>query len=207
MAKALRSRLERGLQALELDVAAADSERLLALIEQLERWSKRVNLTSIRDPAAMVDLHLLDSLALNPWLTGERIADIGTGAGFPGLPLAIINPAREFELIDAVSRKIRFVVQTAAALGASNVRAVHARLPGYQPAATFDTVMARAYARLGQIVADSEHLLADGGRILAMKGRSPDDELAELDPAWHARVVRLAVPELDAQRHVVVLEK
>ena len=207
MTDALRARLERGVEALALTVEPAGIDALQALAGKLQHWSKRLNLTSIRSPEAIVDLHLLDSLALAPWLAGERIADIGTGAGFPGLPLAIVRPNAHFELIDAASRKIRFVVQAAAELGLANVAGIHARLPGYQPAMPFSTITARAYASLTSIVRDCEHILADGGRILAMKGRSPVDELAELDPSWQAEVIRLEVPGLTAERHVVVIDR
>ena len=188
MTATLGSRLDRGIERLGVNVSTEQHEALLSLIDKLVYWSKRVNLTSIREPAAIVDRHLLDSLALLPWLAGERIADIGTGAGFPGLPLAIVQPTSTFELIDTASRKIRFVVQVAAELDLTHVTGVHARLPGYAPAAPFTTVTARAYASLSRIVRDSEHILADGGRILAMKGRSPKDEAGRTRPVLARRV-------------------
>ncbi|MEL7536969.1 MAG: 16S rRNA (guanine(527)-N(7))-methyltransferase RsmG [Pseudomonadota bacterium] len=207
MNDSLKRKLDLGLET--LGVAASDAQRnaMLELVERLVHWSTKVNLTSIREPAAIIERHLFDSLTLSSRIHGARVLDIGTGGGFPGLPLAIVRPDVEFVLLDAVAKKIRFVTQMAAELGLDNVTGLHARLPEYRSDRLFSTVTARAYATLDGIVSDCEHLLADGGRILAMKGRSPEDELAALDETWQTTVVALEVPELDEQRHVVVLEK
>ncbi|MEO1034374.1 MAG: 16S rRNA (guanine(527)-N(7))-methyltransferase RsmG [Pseudomonadota bacterium] len=207
MNDSLKRKLDLGLET--LGVAASDAQRnaMLELVERLVHWSTKVNLTSIREPAAIIERHLFDSLTLSSRIHGARVLDIGTGGGFPGLPLAIVRPDVEFVLLDAVAKKIRFVTQMAAELGLDNVTGLHARLPEYRADRLFSTVTARAYATLDGIVSDCEHLLADGGRILAMKGRSPEDELAALDETWQTTVVALEVPELDEQRHVVVLEK
>ncbi|MEM1263435.1 MAG: 16S rRNA (guanine(527)-N(7))-methyltransferase RsmG [Pseudomonadota bacterium] len=203
----LRERLCRGIDTLQLDVAEAQVDTLLKLADRLVHWSERINLTAIREPVAVIDRHLLDSLAITPWLAGERVLDVGTGAGFPGLPLAVVSPERQFALLDSVGKKIRFVVQMAAELGLRNVLGLNERLPGFRTEPPFMTITARAYARLDAIISDCEHILADGGRILAMKGQSPEDELAAISEHWQAEVVPLAIPGLDEKRHLAILER
>ncbi|MEM8984405.1 MAG: 16S rRNA (guanine(527)-N(7))-methyltransferase RsmG [Pseudomonadota bacterium] len=204
---ALRDRLLRGIDTLQLTVTEDQVATLLRLADRLVHWSARVNLTAIREPAAVIDRHLLDSLAILPWLNGDRILDIGTGAGFPGLPLAIVCPDRHFALLDSVGKKIRFVVQMAAELALPNVAGLNERLPAFRTEPPFMTITARAYARLDAIIDDCEHILADGGRILAMKGQSPDDELAAISEHWQAELVPLDIPGLDEKRHLAILER
>ena len=194
--------------AAELGVAlgAADAARLLTLLDELASWNRRYNLTAIRDPAAMVTQHLLDSLAVSPDLAGARVADVGTGAGFPGLPLAVANPGREFTLIDATAKKIRFVSHAAQLLKLTNVRPLQARVESLKPALPFDTVVARAFAPLPRLLAQVAGLCGAQSRVLAMKGKRPDAELAALPPHW--RVVgsrELRIPHLEAARCVIVL--
>ena len=188
----------------ELEPGAAES--LLRLIDELELGNAQFNLTAIRDRPGMLRKHVLDSLSLQPYLRGERVADVGTGAGFPGLALAIVNPRRRFTLIEATGKKARFVEQTAARIGAANVLVVHSRAESYRPFELFDTVAARALSSLADFVAYAGHLCAPGGRLLAMKGKRPDDEIAALPRSFRTLAVhRLTVPGLTGERHLVEL--
>jgi len=198
--------LRHGAAALQLDIDAATAGRLLLLVDELEAGNAQFNLTAIRDRPGMLQKHLLDSLSLYSYLRGSRIADVGTGAGFPGLPLAIVDPLRRFTLIEATGKKARFVMQTVQRLGCDNVTVVHSRAEAYRPFELFDTVMARALASLADFVAFAGHLCTPEGRILAMKGRRPDDELAALPKSFRLRAVhRLKLPGLDDERHLVEL--
>jgi 16S rRNA (guanine527-N7)-methyltransferase len=162
------------------------------------------NLTAIRDRAGMMNKHLLDSLSVQPFLAGARIADVGTGAGFPGLPLAIVNPHRHFTLIEATGKKARFVERTVERLGLSNAEVVNERAEHYRPLQLFDTVLARALASLADFVAYAGHLCAPGGRLLAMKGKRPDEEISALPKSFRVVAVhRLRLPGLDDDRHLV----
>jgi 16S rRNA (guanine527-N7)-methyltransferase len=186
--------------ALEAPSAAA----LLRLVDELELGNAKFNLTAIRDRPGMLRKHVLDSLTLQPYLRGSRIADIGTGAGFPGLPLAIVNPQRRFTLVEATGKKARFVEQTAGTLGCDNVRVEHSRAESYRPFELFDTVVARALASLADFTAYAGHLCAPDGRLLAMKGKRPDEEISALPKTFRVLAVhRLKVPGLDDERHLV----
>lgn len=203
-APALATALEEGLAGLGLQAAPAQRDALLALLAELEAWNRRFNLTAIRDPRDMVPKHLLDSLSIQPWLEGGRIADVGTGAGFPGLPLAILNPGRRFTLIESTGKKARFVEHAARRLGLTNVEVVNGRAEACRPAVPFDTVICRAVGRVAEFVGIAGHLCAPGGRLLAMKGRDPTAELGGLPCGWRVRGVHpVTVPGLDAARHVV----
>jgi len=183
-----------------------DARRLLTLLDELARWNRTYNLTAISTPAEMLTHHLLDSLAIQSDLQGTRIADVGTGAGFPGLPLAVCNPARQFTLIDSNGKKIRFVSHAAHALGIANVTAVHARAENLKPEAPFDTVVARALAPLPQMLAQVAPLCGPLSRVLAMKGRWPTEELAALPAPWRLAGSReLKIPGLAEARCVIVL--
>ena len=183
-----------------------DARRLLTLLDELARWNRTYNLTAISTPAEMLTHHLLDSLAIQSDLQGTRIADVGTGAGFPGLPLALCNPARHFTLIDSNGKKIRFVSHAAHALGLANVTAVHARAENLKPEAPFDTVVARALAPLPQMLAQVAPLCGPLSRVLAMKGRWPTEELAALPAPWRLAGSRqLKIPGLAEARCVIVL--
>ena len=198
--------LDAGIAGLGLAPNAAQRAALLTLLDELREWSGRFNLTAIRDPLEIVSKHLLDSLSLQPWLHGTRIADVGTGAGFPGLPLAIMNPALQFTLIESVGKKARFVAHAAARLGLGNVEVVNARAEAWRPDRPFDTVVCRAVGRVAEFIRIAGHLCAPDGRLLAMKGRHPRAELAHLPRGWRLLGVHpLEVPGLAAERHVVEL--
>ena len=188
---------------------SADSDALFAtLLDELGRWNKKINLTAIRDPDEMITGHLLDSLVARPFLHGERILDVGTGAGFPGLPLAICEPDRQFELVDGNNKKIMFVQHVATLLKLGNVAAIRARTEDYAPAERFDTVIARAVGPLARLVDMAGHHVREDGVFVALKGRYPAEELKELPKRWEYEVVELDVPGLDkGSRHAVSLRR
>jgi len=209
--------IAKGLSALEADGrlnCAANVNRhqlitaLSSYIAELSKWNKAYNLTAVRDSQAMVTLHLLDSLAASPWLYGTNILDVGTGAGLPGIPLALVQPDVKFTLLDTNGKKVRFVNHVAGVLELENVLPVQARIAEYEPEKLFDSIISRAFSSLADFIAGSAHALAPEGRLLAMKGKLPDDELAKLPEGWCvSRVEKLHVPSLEAERHLLVLER
>jgi 16S rRNA (guanine527-N7)-methyltransferase len=193
---------------LGVTLTAADAARLIELIDELARWNELYNLTGITTQPQMITHHLLDSLAVNAQLAGQRIADVGTGAGFPGLPLAVANPQRHFTLIDSTAKKIRFVAHAAQLLGLANVTALHARAEQMRPQQPFDTVVARALAPLPRLLQTVAPLCGPRTRVVAMKGKWPEAELAALPAPWRVSGSRaLAVPGLSAARCVIVLSR
>jgi len=185
-----------------LVTACADFLRLLA------KWNQAWNLTSIRDPLEMVPLHILDSLTARPFLHGQRILDVGCGAGLPGIPLALTDQtalqARHFTLVDTTLKKITFVRQALAELKLKNALGEHARIEDYRAVTPFDTVICRAFGSLPDFIRGAERLVAPGGQFLAMKGKLPADELAALPQGWRAGAVTpVRVPGLDAERHII----
>jgi 16S rRNA (guanine527-N7)-methyltransferase len=197
----LLQRLIRDAATLGVVVSGADAARLITLIEELARWNRTYNLTAIKDPEAMLTHHLLDSLAIHADVSGARVADVGTGAGFPGLPLALLQPARRFTLIDSNGKKVRFVAHAARTLGLKNVEALQARVETLRPEAPFDTVMARAFAPLPELLEKVAPLVGPGTRVLAMKGKQPDSEIEAVPRGWRLAASReLSVPGLDAAR-------
>ena len=206
---AARSELERGLQALGL--ARAHAGPLLAYVALLLRWNRAYNLTAIRDPQEMVSRHLLDSLAMHASVdamaaAGGSLADLGSGAGLPGIPLAIVSPRLQVTLVEASGKKARFLREAVRSLGLGNARVVESRIEAFDAPGTFDAITARALAALPLILALGGHLLKPGGVLLAMKGVVPADEIAALPAGWTAVDVRpLTVPGLAAERHLVVV--
>jgi 16S rRNA (guanine527-N7)-methyltransferase len=193
----------------ELGVALAREQatRLLRLLDELSRWNRAYNLTAITERTAMVRAHLLDSLSAAAEVAGSRIADAGTGAGFPGLPLAVLYPERAFTLIDSVAKKIRFVTHAARVLELTNIVALHARVEALAPDFPFDTVIARAFAPLPVLLRNVQGLTGPATRVIALMGRAPSDErLAQLPPPWRVDSVRAVnIPGLAAERHIVRL--
>lgn len=185
-----------------LPVAAEQS--LLDFVQLMEKWNKVYNLTAVRDPQEMITRHLLDSLAVLPHVRGQHVLDIGCGAGLPGLPLAIALPGTRFTLLDANAKKTRFVTQAAVELGLANVEVVQTRVEKYRPVQKFDTLMARAVASVAELLRNAQHLCASNGEFLFMKGAYPAQELAEMPGEFKmAEVIKLQVPGLDAERHLV----
>ncbi len=205
-ADSLEETLVAGARDLGIELAPAQTAALFRLITELREWNKRFNLTAITEPMDMVRKHLLDSLSLQPHLRGTRIADVGTGAGFPGLPLAVINPERQFALIEATGKKARFVRHAAEVMGLANVEVIPARAEAWRGPAPFDCVLARALGKLPDFVRVAGHLCAPKGRMLAMKGRHPESEIQDLPAGWRAVAVHdIQVPGLDALRCIVEL--
>lgn len=203
-----------GVLALQQEMPEAATGKLATLLGELERWNASVNLTAIRDPAAMVAGHLLDSLAVRPFIEGTRLIDVGTGAGFPGLPLAIADPGLEVELLDSSGKKIAFVQHIIRELGLGNAHVVKARVESYAPSRRFDTVVVRALGAIPNLLDIAGHLVNDRGAFLALKGQYPHDELLELSrmnrlaDRWEHDVSVLTVPGLERHaRHVVRLRK
>jgi 16S rRNA (guanine527-N7)-methyltransferase len=198
----LRGRLDAGLLSLHLDAQAGQREGLLAFIALLERWNRAYSLTAVREPSDMVARHLIDCLAVSPFLLGSPVLDLGTGPGLPGIPLATVNPLRRFVLLDSNGKKVRFVRQAVLELGLANVEVVQSRMESYRPDEKFATIVSRAVTSLAGLWAAAEPLLARPGRLLVMKGRYPGEELSEL-PTPVAVVHRLAVPFSGGERHLV----
>ena len=198
--------LLQGAHVLGIELTDAQAGQLTAHLDLLDEWGTRMNLTAIRDRPSQITKHVLDSLSVRPFLRGERIADVGSGAGFPGIPLAILEPGRRFTLVESTGKKCRFLEHVRDALGLSNVEVIQARAEALKPAERFDTVLARAVGPVAELVKLAGPLVAGGGRLLAMKGRYPDEELAAKLNGWKvAAVHRLTVPGLDDERHLVEL--
>ena len=204
----LSKKLETGLEALGISLSASARSSLLEYCGLLTKWNKTFNLTSVDDPEQMISLHLLDSLAVLPFLPGGRVLDVGTGAGLPGIPLAIARPDQAFVLLDSNGKKTRFLVQASGQLGLKNVSVVNQRADKYQAHEQFDVIISRAFSSLGQFLLACDRLLSPGGQFLAMKGKLPEDELQQL-PAGIQLVssVELKIPGLDAERHLLMLRR
>ncbi|MCB1920498.1 MAG: 16S rRNA (guanine(527)-N(7))-methyltransferase RsmG [Candidatus Competibacteraceae bacterium] len=181
-------------------------EQLATYLALLERWNRAYNLTAVRDPEAMVVRHILDSLSIWSWIEGPRVLDVGSGAGLPGIPLAITHPECRFCLLDSNGKRTRFLIQASAELRLANIDVVRSRVEDYQPATLFNTVVSRAFSTLADLLADAGQLCAPEGRLLAMKGVFPDEELVRLPPDYRlSGVYPLHIPGLNAERHLVHL--
>jgi 16S rRNA (guanine527-N7)-methyltransferase len=206
---AVHAELDAGLDALGLPRDHAPP--LLAYLALLLRWNRAYNLTAIRDPREMVGKHLLDSLAMHASVdaiaaAGGSLADLGTGAGLPGIPLAIVKPALQVTLVEANGKKARFLREAVRTLPLPNARVVESRIEAFAAPAAFDAITARALATLSQILELGGHLLKPAGVLLAMKGALPSAEIAALPAGWQLQDVRpLTVPGLAAERHLVVV--
>lgn len=193
-----------GAAQLGIQLSELQAQQLIRVLDELDDWNQRMNLTAIKERGAQITKHLLDSLSVQPFLHGERVLDVGTGAGFPGLPLAIVNPARQFVLLDSTAKKLKFIEHVWQLLELPNVQTVHTRAENFRPTQRFDIVLSRAVGPVEQFVKWAGHLVVGGGRLLAMKGRHPEAELATLPSGWKlAAVHRLNVPALDEERHLV----
>lgn len=182
--------------------------KLAILLDELQKWNRKFSLTAIRDIDEMITAHVLDSLAARPLLQGVEILDVGTGPGFPGLPLAIAEPGRQFTLLDSSNKKIMFVQHAAGLLGLENVIVVKARVQDYAPGHRFDTVIARALATLPKLVEIAGHHVGEDGVFIALKGRYPAQEIKQLDNPWGHAVTELIVPGLArGSRHAVLLRR
>jgi 16S rRNA (guanine527-N7)-methyltransferase len=203
----LRAELDAGLAALGLDTALAVP--LLDYLALLERWNRTYNLTAIRDPRAMVAKHVLDSLAMHAHVRDiGTLADIGSGAGLPGIPLAIAVPGLSVTLVESNGKKARFLREAVRTLRLRNARVAEVRAENLDEPGAFDAITARALATLPELLAVGAHLLGGGGRLMAMKAVHPHDEIAALPPGWRVEAVHpLIVPRLDAERNLVVVAR
>lgn len=193
--------LEQGLKQFAL---GAISTSLLDYLFLLKKWNLAYNLTAVRDPESMVNKHILDSLAIIPWLNGDNIIDVGTGAGLPGIPLAIANPQKQFFLLDSNGKKTRFLNEVKRQLNLKNLEVVQFRVENYRPEQGFDTVISRAFSNLAQMVQWTTHLVAEDGLWLAMKGVYPEVELHEIKQNY--KVEHYTVEGVDGKRCCVLIE-
>lgn len=208
-----RPRLQQAASLLDLDLSGEQLDQLLAYLGLFARWNAAYNLSAVRDPAEMLERHIIDSLSVVN-LCGESAADnsplidVGSGGGLPGIPLAIVHPERPVSLLDSNGKKSRFQFQVASQLKLANVQVVNERVEAYRPQQKYAAVVSRAFASLQDMVEGSEHLLDPDGRFYAMKGKVPEDELSALPKGIKVeRLHALTVPGCDAERHLIVLSR
>lgn len=202
----LENALSAGLREMKIALGAEQEARLLAYLELIGKWNRTYNLTAIHEPERMLTHHLLDSLAILPMLEPTPLLDVGSGAGLPGIPLAIARPELAVTLLDSSQKRCGFMRQAAIQFALNNVTVVHARAEDFHPESPFPQIVSRAFSDLSEFVRVTHHLLAEGGHWLAMKGLYPDEEIAMLVGVCACRHDRLHVPGLDAERHIIVME-
>ncbi len=201
--------LSKGLRQLNLAQSLDDKQQntLIKYVELLNKWNKTYNLTAVRKPEQMVTRHLLDSLSICPYLRGKHILDVGTGAGLPGIPLAVVFPERQFTLLDSNNKKTRFVVQAVSELELPNVDVVQSRVEEFESEVLFDTIISRAYSAIGDMVEQTSHLLVIDGIFLAMKGVNPIAEIDELSSNYTVEENHvIKVPGLEEERHLLEIK-
>jgi 16S rRNA (guanine527-N7)-methyltransferase len=201
-----REQLAIGLARLQLVLPNEDFAQLIAFVALLGKWNRTYNLTAIREPSKVVSHHILDSLAVLPYVRGDRIADVGSGPGFPGIPIAVARPRMSCSLIESNHKKSAFLRQCVTELGLRNVEVVTERVENWMPSTRFDSVISRAFADLNGFIDVSRHLCAENGVMLAMKGLYPDEELAQLQETVTLQSIeKIEVPGISAARHLVIL--
>lgn len=204
---ALGQQLHLGARKLAIDLSDQQLQHLLTYLQLLIKWNKAYNLTAIREPKSMIDLHLLDSLAVHPYIQeANNIIDVGTGAGLPGVVLAIMNPNKQFTLLDSNGKKTRFLVQTKTDLKLDNLTVINDRVEAYQPPQLFDMIISRAFASLADMTGWCRHLLAGDGCFLAMKGQYPQEEISAI--AHEYKVLarhELHIPNVEGERHLLTI--
>lgn len=200
----LQKKLAEDIVSLGLEIDVPTQQRLLDYLALLQKWNKVHNLTAVRDPEEMVTLHLLDSLAVLPHVKRGRLLDVGSGAGLPGIVLALTNPDLRVNTLDSVGKKASFMRQAKAELGIANLEVIGGRVETYKPEYKFDTIISRAFSEISDFIRLTRHLLREGGEWLAMKGVYPHEELAQLKGV-DFEVIELSVPGLSARRHLVFL--
>lgn len=208
----LKPQLVSGLQALELNLSEVQIDKLMSYLTLLQKWNKVYNLTAIRDPEEMLTKHLLDSLAIVPFISGKRLIDVGTGGGLPGIPLAICYPEKQIDLLDSNSKKTCFLIQAKAELGLVNTQVIHSRVEEYNPNPLYDGVISRAFAAMEDMLYWTHHLIPVGGSWWAMKGQKEFEDLSSLTDKLPGlvkiqEVIELQVPNLNAQRILVNAQK
>ncbi|MEZ7767641.1 16S rRNA (guanine(527)-N(7))-methyltransferase RsmG [Haemophilus parahaemolyticus] len=203
----MNKKLDRLLSQAKIQITDHQKQQLLDFVKLLDKWNKAYNLTSVRDPEEMLVKHIMDSLVVSPYLDGSQFIDVGTGPGLPGIPLAIINPDKQFTLLDSLGKRITFIKNAVRELKLSNVTPVLSRVEEFQ-AQQFDGVLSRAFASLNDMVNWCYHLPNASGRFYALKGQYQTEEVAEITkPVEVLEVFKLDVPELVGERHLVVLAK
>ncbi len=204
----LLSVLERSLAETELKPSNEQKQQLVKLVSLVNKWNKAYNLTSVRDPRDMLVKHILDSIVVAPYITGSRVIDVGTGPGFPGLPLAIMLPGVEFTLLDSLGKRIRFIKQAIFELGITNVTAVQSRVESHQPELPYHQVLSRAFASLHDMLSWCNHLVDKEGQFLALKGQIEEQELKQIPNDFIIKDTdELKVPNLEGTRHLVTVIK
>ena len=202
----LQQILHDSLQLMQLSVGSVQQGALLEYLQLLGRWNQAYNLSAVREPRQMLDRHLLDSLSVMPFIDTNRIIDVGSGGGLPGIPLAIVYPHKQFTLLDSNGKKTRFLFQVKTQLQLDNVEVVQSRVEQFQPDPLFDAVISRAFASLEDMTGCCRHLLRPGGRFYAMKGQFPEDELSKLQKHYKVAAIHpLEIPREIGQRHLLVL--
>jgi 16S rRNA (guanine527-N7)-methyltransferase len=204
----LQNKLEQGINELGLNIPSATVGRLLQYLDLIRKWNRVYNLTAIKDPGEMLSHHIIDSLSIIPYIRGENILDIGSGAGLPGIPLSLVFPQRHIVMLDSNAKKTRFIQQAITELGLDNAESIHSRVEDYTASEGFDTVVSRAFSSLSDFVQLARPLMKNTGQLLAMKGRYPTQELEDLPSDIHIEAVhRLEVPLLDSERHLVQMAR
>jgi 16S rRNA (guanine527-N7)-methyltransferase len=197
-----------GLQALKVDLDTTQIKRLLFFLKLIEKWNRVYNLTAVSEPERMVSVHLLDSLSVLSYIKGRSIADVGSGAGLPGIPLAVCQPEKQFVLLDSQARKTRFMKQAIMELKLLNVQVCRVRIESFSETKRFDTVVCRAFSTLSGFISVAGGLCKRSGCMLALKGKYPSSELTDIPAGYELKTVkRLVVPGLKRQRHVVEIVK
>ncbi len=205
MSQQLINILNAGIEQLELSVNTDTQQQLIQYLELLHKWGKVYNLTSVRNKKQMVSVHLLDSLAILPHINGQYIIDVGTGAGLPGIVLALCLPEKEFMLIDSNAKKTRFVNQVVTEIGITNVVVQQCRIEALQCETSFDQIVSRAYTSLHVFIKNTCHLANSATTYLAMKGQLPEIEIEEVRDNYSVKPVSLTVPNIDGQRHLIMM--
>ena len=204
----MKAKLDSLLAQANIQVSEQQKDQLIELVNLLNKWNKAYNLTSVRDPQEMLVKHILDSLVVSPYLQGDRFIDVGTGPGLPGLPLAIINPDKQFVLLDSLGKRVSFIRNAVLKLKLTNVTPVLSRVEEYQPEEKFDGVLSRAFASLKDMTEWCHHLLSSDGLFYALKGIYHQEEVQNLNDIFTVeKVVSLNVPTLVGERHLVLLTK
>jgi len=195
------------LQKNNMTLSDSQIDQLARYLLLMQTWNRVFNLTTITDPHEMVMLHIIDSLSVQPYLTGKHFLDIGTGAGLPGIPLAITNPEQQWVLLDKNNKKTRFLTQVVAELGLTNVKVANGRGEDFHHDHCFDSILSRAFGTLSLFIETTEHVLCPHGTFIAMKGKYPEEELSALPERFKVQVVRLTIKGMDIERHAVLIKK
>ncbi|MGI9308352.1 MAG: 16S rRNA (guanine(527)-N(7))-methyltransferase RsmG [Gammaproteobacteria bacterium] len=203
----IKTALREGLQALGIPKPEQYVPQFACFIQTLHKWNQAYNLTAVREADEMVAKHILDSCAVRPSLDGREILDVGTGAGLPGIPLALLEPDRRFTLLDSNGKKTRFLTQAIAELGLTNVEVVQSRVEEFAPACSYDSILCRAFTSIEQFVLHCEKFLQPAGRLIAMKGKLPEQELLAVPSGWQIEVAEVNVPGLAAERRLIILKR